>query len=229
MFISVCAVSLVLLLLMPTASAGTIVVNASYDGSVGTGIDDTWPAMRNAPGDAVRDLDDKTWAGMTESDNNLTDIYAEHWRGLVTWDTGAAAIPADATITSAVVSVYGAPHKMEEIGTFDFCIIDADPTDPLAYSGADYSRTTFTRMAGDINFGAYTIDAWNNFTLNAQGRSHISKTGLTTFMLTHSADVDNSSLTWVQGPDLEGEQPASGFNIKGLVNASGAYAPFITD
>ena len=40
------------------------------------------------------------------------------------------------------------------------------------------------------------IRTWNNFTLNSLGLANISKTGLTTFMFTHSADVDNSPLTW---------------------------------
>ena len=226
LFFSVCAVSLVLFVLMPMTSAVTIVVNASNDGSVGRGENANWSTMRNEAGDAVRPPTDKTWAGMTESVNNISEEYAEHWRGLVTWDTSL--IPDDATITSAIVSVYGAPHKMKELGIVDFSIIDADPRNPLAYDTGDYSRTTFFRMADDISFESYTIDAWNNFSLNAQGRTNVSKTGATTFMFTHSADVDNSSLIWVPGPDIEGEQPASGFNIKGLVNASGAYTPFIT-
>jgi hypothetical protein len=95
LFIFVCAASLVLLMLMPAASAVKIVVNASHDGSVGTGEDETWPAMRNATGNAVRELDDKTWAGMTEENHNVSDTYDDHWRALVTWDTSD--IPDDAT------------------------------------------------------------------------------------------------------------------------------------
>jgi hypothetical protein len=224
LFFSVCAVSLVLVILMPTASAD--IFNASYDGSVGTGINTTWPAMRIAQGDAVRVSMNKTWAGMTEESHLENDTYDVHWRALVTWDTSG--IPDDATITSAVVSVYGAPHKMDQLGTVNFAIVDADPRVPLAYEGGDYSRTTLTRMAGDISFNSYTIDAWNNWTLNPLGRNNISKTGVTTFMFTHSADVDNSSLNWVDLLDPEGEEPASGYNFLGLVNASGAYAPFIT-
>ena len=233
LFISICAVSLVLLLLMPAASAVKIVVNATHDGSVGTGEDANWSTMRTAEGNAVRLSQDKTWCGMTEAINDIPDTYDDHWRALVTWDTSD--IPDDATITSAIVSVYGAPHKMNELGTVDFSIIDADPTNPLVYTGGDYSRTTFTRMADDIPFNSFTIVDYpptivtsNNLSLNPSGISHISKTGLTTFMFTHSADVDKSSLTWLPGPDPSNETQASGFNIKGLMNLSGAYTPFIT-
>jgi hypothetical protein len=219
LLITACAVSLFLLLLMPTASAVEIVVNATYDGSVASGTDATWPAMRNGVGTSISVLQNNTLSGQTNSGPfNVSGQYSEHWRGLITWDTSA--IPDGATITSAVVSVYGR-DKLNELGTVNFAIIDANPSSRSSYVMEDYNKTTFTRMAPDILYGTFTDDVWQNFTLNAQGRANISKTGLTTFMFTHSADVDSSPLTWAN-------DSMSAFEIRGLSYLSGSYTPFIT-
>ena len=219
LLITACAVSLFLLLLMPTASAVQVVVNATYDGSVGSGTDATWSAMRNGQGTAASVLQNNTHSGQTNSGPlNVSGQYSENWRGLITWDT--AAIPDGATITSAVVSVYGR-DKLNELGTANFAIIDANPSSKSAYVMEDYNKTTFTRMATDIPYATFTDDVWQNFTLNAQGRANISKIGLTTFMLTHSADVDNSPLTWKN-------DSMSAFEIRGLSYLSGSYTPYIT-
>ena len=230
-FIPVCAVLLFLLLLIPTAGAFEIIVNASYDGGVGSESNTTWIGLRNAYGDTVQDYWPKVYSGMTESTNETSCplyIYKNHYRGLVTWDTSD--IPDDATITSAVISVYGV-SKMNEIGTFNFSIIDASPSSKTAYIGSDYHRTTFTRFADDTSFDSFQKFGWNNITLNSYGLADISKTGFTTFMFTHSADVDNTNITstWVCGPDPDNEEPASGFYFAGITyNATGEHKPFIT-
>ena len=133
---------------------------------------------------------------------------SEHWRGLITWNTSA--IPDGATITSAIVSVSG-NDKLNELGTVNFAIIDANPSNKSAYVMGDYNRTTFTRMAPDLPFASFTNGpgTWNNFTLNPSGLANISKTGLTTFMFTHSVDVDNGTLTWANNS-------MSAFEIKGI-------------
>ena len=212
-------------MLMPTASAVEIIVNASYDGSVGSNDNTTWFNMRNNPyGDSVLELWPEVYSGMTES-TNFTDDYLDHWRGLVTWDTSA--IPDDAIISSAIVSVYGR-SKHNSLGDVDFSIIEAHPSDKRAYVELDYHKTTFIRMASDIPYVSFDNEGWNELTLNPSGLTTISKTGLTTFMFTHSADVDNSSLTWVIGPDDEGDEPASGFCFVGVNDTTRDFKPFIT-
>ena len=218
------AVSMLLLVMIPAASAVEIVRNASYDGSVGSNDNTTWFDMRDAYGDSVLELWPEVYSGMTES-TNFTDDYLDHWRGLVTWDTSA--IPDDAIISSAIVSVYGR-SKHNSIGDVNFSIIEAHPSDKLAYVEADYHKTTFTRMASDIPYASFDNEGWNELTLNPSGLTTISKTGSTTFMFTHSADVDNSSLTWVLGPDDEGDEPASGFCFVGVNDTTRDFKPFIT-
>ena len=87
LFSVLCAVLLLLAMLMPICSAAVIVLNASYDGSVATGLDANWTVMRTAPGDSHDNLATKVYSGMTVGNVNESDIYDEHWRGLVTWDT----------------------------------------------------------------------------------------------------------------------------------------------
>ena len=78
-------------------------------------------------------------------------------------------------------------------------------------------------MAPDLAFASFTNGpgTWNNLTLNPSGLTNISKTGLTTFMFTHSVDVDNGTLTWANSS-------MSAFEIKGLVADNGTRIPFIT-
>ena len=219
LLITVSAVSLLLLMLMPMASAVELKVNASYDGSVGSEINTTWVPLRNSGGNLVTELQNNTYSGQTYSvETNFAGRYQKHYRGLITWDTSA--IPDGATITSATVSVAGHDHE-DQLGEFDFAIIDATPLDKSAYVAGDYGRTTFTRMAGDIPYGSFSNDGWNEFTLNPSGLTTISKTGLTTFMFTHSADVDNSSLTWAN-------DSLSAFEIRGISYNYGEVIPFIT-
>ncbi len=230
MLITVCAVSLILIMLMPAASAAQLVVNASHDGRLLANTDNqTWQEKRNNPGE-ITVLEgvnaDTINIGETRAMNEtmygsaVVNLYDRHYRGLISWDTSA--IPNDATITSATVSVYG-HTRANGLGTFDSCIIDADPLDPLAYSGADYSRTTFTRVAPDITYDDYNYGLLrNDYPLNSAGINDISKTGYTSFMLTHSADVDNaSSLTWANNE-------FSGFEIRGMNYSAGAYTPYMT-
>jgi PKD repeat protein len=175
--------------------------------------------MRNGVGTSVEPLTNNTRCGQTDSGTaNVSGQYSEHWRGLITFNT--VAIPANANITSAIVSVYGR-HQLNELGTVNFAIIDANPSSKSAYAMEDYNKTTFIRMAPDISYASFTEDAWNNFTLNPQGRAYITKAGLTTFMVTHSADVDNSPLTWKNNS-------LSAFEIRGVNYSAGALKPFIT-
>jgi len=210
-------------MLMPICSAAVIVLNASYDGGVATGDDANWTEIRSAPGDSHDNLATKVYSGMTVGNVSEPHFYDEHWRGLVTWDTQD--IPDDATITSATISVYGA-GKMPELGVVNFCVIDAFPANQLAFADRDYQRTTFTRYATDMPYESYNKNTgWNSISLNSLGLNNISKTGYTTFMFTHSADVDNTNLTWVGGLDGDGEPQASGFQFQGVNNT---YKPYIT-
>ena len=217
LLIAVCAVSLLLTLLMPVASAATVVVNASYDGSVATGTDGTYSQIRTAAGTSVYPMQNGTTC--TIRSNATTGFYSEQWRGLVTFDVSA--IPDDATINSAVVSVYGR-DQMNELGSFGFSLIDANPLSKTSYAADDYSRTTFTRFAPDISYASYDNGGWNNFTLNPAGLGNISKTGLTTFMFTTSADVDNATPpTWIA-------MNMSGFEFWGTNNTAGMPKPVMT-
>jgi PKD repeat protein len=229
--ISVCAVSLLIIMLMPVASAVQVRVNASHDARLLAITDNqTWQEKRNNPGEIIvlegAENASTINIGETMSMNEtywgpaVVNLYDTHYRAIITWDT--AAIPNEATITDATVSVMG-HTKADSLGTYDSCIIDTNPINPMAYAGADYSRTTFTRLAPDITYNNFKDNDWNSFTLNSTGINHINKGGYTSFMLTHSADVDNASAltTWES-------YVSSGFEIRGMNYLAGAYTPYMT-
>jgi PKD repeat protein len=248
LLISVCAVSLILIMLMPVASAVQVRVNASNDGRVfqNDPNNQTWQELRNNVGDYVQNtvyLNETGYPtglptiniGEVRSMNTtfdtplppqfgLVNTYDRNYRGVITWST--AAIPDDATITSATVSVYGY-RKANDLGTFNSCIIDATPANPMNFVAEDYSRTTFTRMAPDITYGNFNEAlGLNTYTLNPTGINNISKTGYTTFMLTHSADVDN--LTNNEMNSSWASFVSSGFEIRGMNYSAGAFTPYMT-
>jgi hypothetical protein len=219
LLISVCAVSLLLTLLIPVASAATAIVNADYDGSVATGIDGTYSQMRAAAGTSVYPMLNGTTCIIRS--NATTGFYDEQWRGLVTFNATAAGIPSDATINSAVVSVYGRDQS-NQLGDLGFSIVEAHPLSKTSYVADDYSRTTLTRFAPDKSYASYDNGGWNNFSLNSAGLTNISKTGLTTFMFTTSADVDNvTPPTWIA-------MNLSGFEFWGTNNTAGMPKPVMT-
>jgi len=220
-------------MLMPVVSAVQVRVNASHDARLLAITDNqTWQEKRNTPGEIIvlDGIDAQTInIGETMAMNktywdtqgwDVTNLYDSHYRAIITWNTSD--IPNDAIITDATVTVMG-HTKANLLGTYDSCIVDANPFNPMAFVGADYSRTEFTRLAPDITYYNFKDNNWNSFTLNSIGIDHINKAGYTSFMFAHSADVDNASAlsTWES-------YVSSGYEIRGMNYLNGTYTPYMT-
>lgn len=122
------------------------------------------------------------------------------YRGSVIVDTSA--IPDTATISSAVVKVWGTENWQDVA----FSIV---LTDSLSYTGtladypsipsvaADYNLSLYdTTTLGYINSGSWSSSGWNTITLNATGIARINKTGLTKFFVRSSHDINNTIYTY---------------------------------
>jgi hypothetical protein len=200
------------LMLVGTASADTLIQNVVHDGYVMEGTDAVWATIARDAGDYVVDNGIRIYAASLATTTSNVQTY--HRRAIVVFN--GSTIPDDATIDSVKVSVYGYT-KTNAQGTVNASLIDTNPANPMDFVAGDYDATTFTRQANDIAYASVSTTAYNNWTLtNLTG---VSKTGLFSYMLTHSADVDLSALTWASAV-------GSGFTY--VATDTGANPPFIT-
>jgi len=139
-------------------------------------------------------------------------------RGILNFDTSA--LPNDATITSAVLSIYsqgGEDYFSQSLGivknnkVFDNQIVNS------SYNIVNWDMTLQSDTMTVANWLAST--AYKDFTFNATGISNISKTGVSKFGLVLSADYSNTdpgthtaNETYVVGASADG-----GSNIPKLV------------
>lgn len=136
-------------------------------------------------------------------------------RSIFCYDTSA--LTASATISAAVLSLYGTTAPSNDFaGTTPECdIVEAIPasTSALATSDfANYGTTTFSSIA----WTSLVSSGYSNFTLNADGRDNISLTSITKFGGRINWDTDDDFTgTWASGkncyflPDAASETGAS--------------------
>lgn len=115
-------------------------------------------------------------------------------RGLLRFDTSV--LPDNARITFAVIQMY-AQRKSDTLSQ-SIAIVKAD-TSSVTTDLSDWDKLTNQRVVSDVAISAITVGAYNDFTLNALGKSLISLNEITRFFVTFASDVDNVAPTWVSG------------------------------
>ena len=199
-----CAIALLLVasLLVSTVNADTLIVDTNADGFLQYDIDGSWESMRDGPGQDLSTGNNLNYIWTYSSSSE--DVIHQHRRGPFNFNTSL--LPDTATITDAKFTVY-AYDKTNGLGTFDASLIYFSPASETSFVAGDYDNTNFTRVADDIPYASFNAGGMNNFTLT--DLSVISKTGTTHLLFTHSADADDSALTWADGA-------YSGFYLGGL-------------
>ena len=191
----------ILCLLITSVSATTLIINCSNDTRLsndpGSASVD-WPTIRNnisATATVLNPLGATDYlSGGTIKTTTTSDGFDYNVRGALTFDTSS--IPDNSVLYSAIVTLY-VNSKGNTLGVMNASIIDGFPTNPVSFVKSDYSKTNFTRMATDIPYASIpSTNGTVNFTFITAGLNWINKTGYTSFMLTHSYDVDNTSITW---------------------------------
>lgn len=115
----------------------------------------------------------------------------DFYRTALFFDTSS--IPADATIDSATLSLYGKQVNLDV--DFDVVIQDGMPTyphDPLVVG--DYNQAHYSGDGGSLTTFGWSLIAYNVITLNETGLSWIKKGdgAVTKFILRSSKDIDNT-------------------------------------
>lgn len=204
--------------LVGVVTADTLLVYVTKDGDVQEETNADWQTIRNDVGDAVYNSRyDYLKTGLWGTSTKHTYDFGSR-SGLV---FNASIIPDDAILISGSVGVY-VYDKQAIYGSTNLSLIDFSPWSTTSFLGGDYHNTTFNRQGSDIPYASVTTSTYNNITLTPSGLANVSKTGLTTFMLTHSVDVDNLTFAGAYTTNF------SGFRIRPLGYSSGTSAPYLT-
>ena len=107
-----------------------------------------------------------------------------------------SALTSGASISSAVLSLYGVTANSIEGSSIEICA--STPASTTALENADYGQLGSTSFSS-IAYASLTITGYNDFTLNASGISNISKTGISKFGGRTGWDLNNDTtgLSWV--------------------------------
>lgn len=125
--------------------------------------------------------------------SNVSGKYDSLYRAIYCFDTSA--IPDDAVIDSAVLSLYG-NSKSSDLGSTALHIAGATPASTSALAAADYGQTGSTSFAS-IPYASFSTSGYNDFTLNAAGIANINKSGISKFSARLGWDIDNNYTgTW---------------------------------
>ena len=173
----------------PTAGAA-----APVDGYVERNTVDESLATIIAGAGNASDASNSTLSGGRLVATATTDQYSSLLRSIYCFDTSA--LTASATISAAVFSVMGR-DKTNGLGSPELDCVASTPAATNALANADYGQLGSTVFAS-VTYANWSTVAYNDFTLDANGRSNIDKTTAnnTKFGLRLNWDTDGTGPTW---------------------------------
>lgn len=148
-------------------------------------------------------------AAVAINSSATTNQFATLGRFIATFDTSA--LGSGATITGAVISLYGF-SKRSNLGSPDLHSCGATPSNVANIAIADFSNL------GTVSFGSLANASWSNagyngITLNASGIANINKTGISSFGWKLDWDINNSFTgSWTSGDASSFEFRAADIN-----------------
>ncbi|MCK9593588.1 MAG: PKD domain-containing protein [Methanoregula sp.] len=186
-------VLLAIISLVGIASADTLLKYSAGDGQLTqTSASADWQTLRDGTGSAATDNATAPYLVYTAAHASTANKYIRMYRYGVTFDTSS--LGSGSTISSAVLRIKYMSKTVTLGGTNETALVAGNPDNPLDYATGDYDNLNLaspTELASRIDFtnqGAGNL----NFTLNADGRTWINKTGLTVFYALDGDELDNS-------------------------------------
>lgn len=180
----------------PDAGTG----NTTVDGRVTEDGEGSWSSIRDAGGDASADTIETGNFQTIISHGNTSSSWFRIGRTIYTFDTSA--ITASGILSSVVVSFYG-NGKADNTGWYGANnIYSASPASNNALVAGDYDSLGTSPYCDNSIAYADWANAYNNFTLNATGKSAVNKIGITKIGGRESLyDAPNSSPSVAGGSD----------------------------
>lgn len=129
--------------------------------------------------------------------DNVTDQWRAMMRGIFLFDTSA--LGSGASISDAVLSLYGSAKGDAGGWTPDIDIYTAAPASDTALVGGDYDSLGATSQTGDspISYGSWDTSGYNDFTFDATGRGNVDGSGISKFGSRNANyEVAGSPPTW---------------------------------
>jgi len=162
-----------------------------------------------ANGEDLDDSSDDFTLGhaLTTVPSNMYAVY----RAFLFFDTSA--IPENAIITSAILSIYGEA----DISDTDFNIViqNGQPTYPHSTLVlGDFYYGHYRNNGGQLNTSGFSVAGYNNIILNSNGRAWINKGGITKFCLRNSHDIANVAPTDVEAVLFWASEKGEGYKPK---------------
>jgi hypothetical protein len=175
--------------------------STSVDGQVNRAVSnpgETWATLRTSAGNDSRDSsENENTPGLYSA--NTSNQWVQLKRLVTYFDTSA--LPDTDSIDSATLSLKGNGSKSSTFNT-SATVVLADTASNTGLVNTDYNIANWTMTAQntpDITIASWSTSAFNDFSLNATGRSNISVTGVSQFGVVTTADRDNSAPTWSSG------------------------------
>ena len=101
-------------------------------------------------------------------------------RGLVLFDTSA--LTSGATISAAVLSIFGSSKLDESSDTPNIDVVTTTPASNTSLTGTDFAQFGSVSQTGSpITYANWSTSAYNDFTFDATGRGNVSKIGISKF------------------------------------------------
>lgn len=114
------------------------------------------------------------------SSASINDRYVNLIRGIACFDTSS--LTSSASISSAVLSVYGSNKIDDASKTPNIDVYAATPASTTAIDSGDFQQIGSTSQTGSpISYASWNTAGYNDFTFNATGRGNVSKTGVSKF------------------------------------------------
>lgn len=161
--------------------------------------DEAFTTLRNGAGEFNDSTNLDQAVGKLDS-TATTDQYSRLDRIIHLFDTSA--IPDTDTISAVIYSIFGSNAVSAKTNTFvgytpSFHVCSSNPATNTALVNADYNLAVFgTTSFGSITYANWSALAYNDITLDANGRANVSKTDVSKFGFRNDADMNNSPPTW---------------------------------
>lgn len=165
------------------------VETSSVDGYVESATNSSWDTVHDASsGNSTNDTNTYI-KPLTRHNGSEYDII----RAFILFDTST--IPDADTINSAVISLYPYDRNNQDNDAQSYIsVVSSTPTSNTTIATGDYNQVGSTNFAS-INISSFTLDTYNDFTLNASGISNIDKTGVSKFGLREGHDLEDTVIS----------------------------------
>ena len=160
-------------------------------------------SFRSSTATTFSDLRDSNGNGLDDSgtiiimslvSSSTTDRYTNLSRGFAFFDTSS--LDDLATVTSAVLSLKGS-NKLNDLGSPDLHVAGTTSLNQTKVDQNDY-QTVQRASFGSVAYAGFSTTAYNDVTLDANGRSNVKTNDLSRFSLQLSWDLnDNFTGSWV--------------------------------